>query len=291
MGVRLANLDGAAQLITDPGRIDIAKRSSGSLPGDPMELLGRMDELSDWASSIDLADVDGPIVTGSLGPPVPRPSKTFGVGLNYRAHAAEADMAAPSVPLIFTKFPSSLTGPESDVVLPSHFTDWEVELVVVIGRRGRYIDADSALDHVAGFTIGQDISERRVQMATKPPQFSMGKSFDTFAPIGPAVVTLDLLEHPEDLAIGCEVAGETMQAARTADLVFDVPTLIAYLSTICTLEVGDLIFSGTPEGVGAARKPPRFLADGEVLTSTIEGLGSMSNRCVNSPHFDAGSVR
>ena len=215
-----------------------------------------------------------------------RPQKIFGIGLNYRAHGAEAGMELPESPLVFTKFPSALCGPTSDIRLPSGRTDWEVELVVVIGTSGSNISADTAMDHVAGYSVGQDISERRVQLSGKPPQFNLGKSFDTFAPVSP-MVTLDAFDAPHDLEIWCEVAGERMQQGRTSDLIFDVPTLVSYLSSICTLQPGDLIFTGTPDGVGAARKPPRYLQDGEEIVSCIEGIPQMRNRCVKVPsNFD-----
>jgi 2-keto-4-pentenoate hydratase/2-oxohepta-3-ene-1,7-dioic acid hydratase in catechol pathway len=189
-------------------------------------------------------------------------------------------MDVPETPVVFTKFPSCLVGPRADVALSSGFVDWEVELVVVIGRRGRRIPERHALDHVAGFCVGQDISDRRVQFAGKRPQFSMGKSFDSFGPIGPALVSLDVFPDPGDLALKCDVAGERMQEARTSDMIFPVPELIAYLSSVCTLEPGDLIFTGTPSGVGSTRNPRRYLAVGDEIVSSIEHIGAMVNRCV-----------
>jgi len=155
-----------------------------------------------------------------------------------------------------------------------------VELVVVIGRRGKNITECDALAHVAGYCVGQDISDRRLQFADKPPQFSMGKSLDTFGPLGPALVSLDEVRDPNDLALTCDVGGERMQDARTSDMIFGVPALIAFLSSLCTLEPGDLIFTGTPSGVGSTRTPRRYLAAGEEIVSTIEGLGTLRNRCV-----------
>jgi 2-keto-4-pentenoate hydratase/2-oxohepta-3-ene-1,7-dioic acid hydratase in catechol pathway len=204
----------------------------------------------------------------------------FGVGLNYRSHAEESNMELPPSPAVFTKFPSCLAGPAAEVRLPSQFVDYEAELVVVIGRGGMHIGEDAALDHVAGYCAGQDYSERMVQLAVKPPQFSMGKSYPAFGPIGPAVVSLDEIADPNDIALSCDVSGERRQDARTNDLIFSVPELVAYLSGICELRPGDLIFTGTPAGVGMGHQPAKFLVDGDVVVTTIEGVGVLTNRCV-----------
>jgi 2-keto-4-pentenoate hydratase/2-oxohepta-3-ene-1,7-dioic acid hydratase in catechol pathway len=203
----------------------------------------------------------------------------FGIGLNYRAHAAEAGLQLPDRIAVFTKFPTCITGPFADVVLPSPMVDWEVELVVVIGARAHRVSESAAWSHVAGLTIGQDVSERVVQWSGGG-QFSMGKSFPTFGPMGPCLVTPDEFAKPDDLALSCSVEGEVMQDSRTSDMVFTVPQIIAELSAILPLLPGDVIFTGTPQGIGAARKPARFLKPGEVVTSTIEGIGTMRNRCV-----------
>jgi 2-keto-4-pentenoate hydratase/2-oxohepta-3-ene-1,7-dioic acid hydratase in catechol pathway len=181
---------------------------------------------------------------------------------------------------VFTKFPSCLAGPRAEVVLSSDRVDWEVELVVVIGRGGRRIPEGRAREHVAGYCVGQDISDRGVQFAGRPPQFSMGKSFDTFGPIGPAIVSLDAFADPDDLALTCDVSGKRVQEARTSDMIFSVPALVSRLSAVCTLAPGDLIFTGTPSGIGAMRKPPRFLAHEDEIVSTIEGIGTLVNRCI-----------
>jgi len=182
--------------------------------------------------------------------------------------------------MVFTKFPSCLVGPRADVALSSATVDWEVELVVVMGRRARRVPAEQALGYIAGYCVGQDVSDRRLQFADKPPQFSLGKSLDTFGPCGPAIVTLDALRDPNDLAIRCDIDGVVMQDGRTSDMIFSVPELIAFLSARLPLEAGDLIFTGTPAGVGSTRSPRRYLQPGEVVTSSIEGLGSLVNRCV-----------
>ena len=279
MTVRLANHAGRAAVVVGDRLVDVATRSSG-LPADPMAALARWDAVKAWADGVEPEDDDPPVAPEALGPCVPRPAKVFGVALNYRQHAEETGATLPPQPSVFTKFPSCLAGPAADVVLPSDFVDWEVELVVVIGRGGSRIDAGKAFDHVAGYCVGQDFSERRVQMGDGTrPQFSLGKSYDTFGPIGPAVVSLDGFSDPNDLALRCEIDGEVVQDSRTSDLIFAVPELVEYLSDICTLEVGDLIFTGTPSGVGVARRPPRFLQPGQVVTSTIEGIGTLRNRC------------
>jgi 2-keto-4-pentenoate hydratase/2-oxohepta-3-ene-1,7-dioic acid hydratase in catechol pathway len=211
---------------------------------------------------------------------VPRPAKVFGIGLNYKSHANESNMELPPAPLTFTKFPSCLVGPTDDVVLSGDVVDWEVELVVVIGEGGRHISREAAWSHVAGITLGQDISDRVVQTAGKPPQFSLGKSFDTYGPIGPVLVSVDSFANPDDIGLWCDVSGERMQDARSSDLIFDVPYLVSYLSSICTLESGDMIFTGTPDGVGMARG--RLLKDGDVIDSGAEVIGALRNRCVKN---------
>ena len=211
---------------------------------------------------------------------VPRPRSLFAIGLNYRDHAQEASLDIPKAPMVFTKFPSCLAGPTADIPLTSNRVDWETELVVVIGRAGKRVAARDALSHVAGYTIGQDISDRRQQFSDKPPQFCLGKSAAAFGPIGPAVVTLDGFSNPLDLAISCDIGNERMQASRTANMIFNVPELIEFLSRWCELAPGDLIFTGTPSGVGSVREPRRYLQPGEVITTRIEGIGEMRNRCV-----------
>jgi 2-keto-4-pentenoate hydratase/2-oxohepta-3-ene-1,7-dioic acid hydratase in catechol pathway len=206
----------------------------------------------------------------------------IGIGVNYRAHAQEAAMELPNQPMVFTKFPSCLVGPRADIVLSSGTVDWEVELVVVMGRRAHRVPAERALAHVAGYCVGQDVSDRRLQFADKPPQFSLGKSLDTFGPLGPALVMLDAVRDPNDLAIRCDIDGVVMQDGRTSDMIFSVPELIAFLSARLPLDPGDLIFTGTPAGVGSTRNPRRYLRAGEVVTSTIEGLGTLVNRCVEA---------
>ena len=183
------------------------------------------------------------------------------------------------------KFPSCITGPNATVELPSTSVDWEVELVVAIGRLAHRVSEDAAYDHVAGFMVGQDLSERVVQLAGPVPQFSLGKSYPGFAPLGPALTTVDELDHPDDLALGCRLGNEVLQDGRTRDLMFNVPELVSRLSQVCPLLPGDIIFTGTPSGVGNARDPKRFIPPGAVLTSTIEGLGELRNDFVAGPGY------
>ena len=264
---------------------DVDRASGGRLPADPMALFARMEELDELDAGLGSsgAEPTRAVALDDLGAPVPRPSKVIGIGLNYRAHAAETGAELPAQPLVFSKFASCIGGPGSPIVLPSGTTDWEVELVVVIGRGGRHIPEDRALAHVAGYCIGQDVSERVVQYSGKPPQFDLGKSYDSFGPIGPAVVSLAGVADPLDLAISCEINGEIVQASRTDDMIFAVPEVVAHLSSVCTLEPGDVVFTGTPAGVGVARTPPRFLAPGDEVVSRVEDLGEMRNRCEAAP--------
>lgn len=283
MPIRVANRHGRAVLLVDGGIVDVDQASGGAFGPDPMSVLAHWDAFCDWAAGTSLQATEG-LDEAELAACVPRPGSVFAIGLNYRAHAEEAGLAPPNRPMVFTKFPSCLAGPRSDIYLFSDRVDWEVELVVVIGRPGVRIAEDVALDYVAGYCVGQDISDRRLQFNDKPPQFSLGKSRETFGPIGPAIVSLDSFADPNDLQITCEVAGERMQDSRTTDMIFAVPELVSYLSGVCQLQPGDLIFTGTPRGVGAVREPRRYLQVGETIVSTIEDVGSLVNRCVIPPY-------
>lgn len=277
MAFRLATVNDRAVLIAGDGVFDLERHGSGRFSSDPMQAIARHAELHEVTAALG-GTPDAKLGEVELGVCVPRPQKVFGIGLNYRSHAEESGMEIPQTPLVFTKFPSCLTGPTGDVVVWGPTTDWEAELVVVIGRRGRDVAREDAWQAVAGLTCGQDVSERMTQFLTKPPHFDLGKSFDTFGPIGPAVVSTGQLANPGDLAISCDVNGTRRQEARTSDLIFDVPALVSYLSSICTLEPGDLIFTGTPSGIGATTRT--FLQPGDTVTTTIEGIGTMVNRCV-----------
>ena len=278
--MKLANLDGRAAIITDAGATDVATASAGRFGPDLTSVYDRWAAFREWAASADTSQA-APLDPPQLRSPVPEPRQVFAIGLNYRQHAAESGMQPPAIPATFTKFPACITGPYDDVVLPSEMVDWEIELVVVIGERAVKVAEADAWAHIAGYTVGQDLSERRVQMAAGA-QFSLGKSYTGFAPTGPWLVTLDEFADPANLELGCSIDGEVMQHSRTDELIFSVPRLIAELSAVLPLLPGDIIFTGTPSGVGAARKPPRFLEPGQVLESWVEGIGSIRNRMVAS---------
>lgn len=277
--MRIANLAGRLVLVTaEETAVDVETASDGRFGPDPMSAFADWDLLREWAATVDAAGAR--FDRGELGPPVPRPPQIFAIGVNYREHAEEAGYPPDSLPVTFTKFASSLAGPEATVVLPEGNVDWEVELVVAIGLGGHGIGRDDAWEHVAGLTVGQDLSERLAQMTGQRPQFSLAKSHPGFSPTGPWLVTPDELADPADLAISCALDGETLQDSRTSRLIYDIPELIARLSAIVTLLPGDIIFTGTPSGVGNARSPKRFLQPGEVLTSAIEGVGEITTRFI-----------
>lgn len=212
--------------------------------------------------------------------PVTKPGKILCVGLNYRDHAIESGMEIPKVPTVFVKLPNAITGPGAEVVLPamSEQPDYEAELAAVIGKRARNARAEDWEEYVLGYTILNDVSARDVQLAT--PQWVLGKSFDTFCPMGPAIVTTDELRDPHALDIQLAIDGETLQHSNTRELIFKLPELIAYLSSIIPLEPGDILSTGTPAGVGLGRTPKRWLKPGEEMVITIEGIGQLKNRTV-----------
>ncbi|GAA2012414.1 fumarylacetoacetate hydrolase family protein [Nakamurella flavida] len=279
--MRIATIRGRLALLGTDGPVDVAEASDGRFGPDPQSVFADWPAFREWAGT-----ARGQVLTHTpeeVGPPVPRPPQVFAIGLNYVRHAHESGLPVPTTPLVFTKFPSAITGPSGEITLSGDTVDWEVELVVVIGREARDVDEAHAWDHVAGLTAGQDLSDRTVQNAGSPPQFSMGKSFRGFAPIGPVLVTVDEFTDPDDLRVSTVVDGVTRQDSRTSDLVFTIPQLIARLSAAVTLLPGDLIFTGTPEGVGLGMKPPVYLRAGQVLETTIEGIGTMRHTLVDRP--------
>lgn len=215
----------------------------------------------------------------TLVAPVPNPRKVICVGLNYADHARESGASPPPEPVIFNKFPTAIIGPNDVIRLPreSQNVDYEAELVVVIGKPGRRIPEHEAMDYVAGYMCGNDVSARDWQMKKPGGQWLLGKSFDSFAPIGPYLVTQDEIMNPHQLTVRLILNGQVMQQSNTNQFIFTVPQLIAYVSQVCTLEVGDLLFTGTPGGVGFARKPPVFLKDGDVVEVEIESVGKLTN--------------
>jgi 2-keto-4-pentenoate hydratase/2-oxohepta-3-ene-1,7-dioic acid hydratase in catechol pathway len=280
--MRIANVAGRLCLIADGGIIDVEKASDGRFGAAPELIYPRWEEFAAWAAAAVLPEPSELVHTELLGPPSPKPSQILAIGLNYREHAAESGFARPDAhPPVFTKFASSLAGPYGEVQLPAGgHTDWEVELVAVIGRTAFRVDRASAWECVAGLTVGQDLSERVLQLAATPPQFSLGKSYPGFGPTGPWLVTVDEFADPDDLRLGCAVNGEPVQDGRTGDLIFAVPELIAQLSAVMPLLPGDLIFTGTPSGVGMGRSPQRFLSAGDELVSYVSGIGGLRQRFI-----------
>lgn len=278
--MRIANLAGRAVLVSEGGAVDVATASDGRFGPDPQALFDDWAAFAEWASTVPDAAAAASVTFDAtdLGAPVPRPRQVFAIGLNYAEHAAEAGYPPDSMPVTFTKFPSSIVGPDHVVELPEGHVDWEVELVVVIGKAAHKVDRESAWDHVAGLTVGQDLSERITQLQGAAPQFSLGKSFPGFGPTGPWLVTTDEFADRDDLGISCSLSGEGMQSSRTSMMLYDVPELIVRLSAVCPLLPGDIIFSGTPSGIGNRRTPPRFIGPDDVLVSEIEGIGTLTTR-------------
>ena len=269
------------KLITFRHREDVR---SGLLEGKTIRPLAATtgdDALALIASGDAEPKLDGatiPLNDITLLAPLLHPPRIFGIGLNYREHAAESKMAVQAVPTVFMKLPSSICGPDADVVLPMNATqtDYEAELAVVIGKPGFRIKPEDWEQHVFGYTIVNDVSARDVQLATS--QWTLGKSFPTFTPMGPVIVTRDEIADPHALSIRLTLSGEVMQNANTRDLIFRIPELIAYISSIVPLEAGDVISTGTPPGVGLGRSPQRWLRDGEEMVIEIEGIGILRNR-------------
>ncbi|MEE9361471.1 MAG: fumarylacetoacetate hydrolase family protein [Cellulophaga sp.] len=215
-----------------------------------------------------------------LGSPLCRPSKIVCVGLNYAKHAAESGMAIPSEPVLFFKATSAIVGPNDDLIIPkgSEKTDWEVELAVVIGKKASYVSEENALDHVAGYVLHNDYSERAYQLE-KEGQWVKGKSCDTFAPLGPFIATVDEIEDPNNLNLWLKLNGEKMQDSSTSDFVFNIQQVVSYISQFMTLLPGDIISTGTPFGVGLGLDPQRYLKPGDVVELGIEGLGMSKQEC------------
>ena len=275
--MRIANLAGRLVLLTPGGAVDVERVSGQRFSADPHAVYSRWDEFTAWAGDLTSPEAEAFDEAG-LRAPSPAPAQVFGVGLNYRDHAAEAGLALPDSPTVFTKFRGCLTGPAGEIALTGSTVDWEAELVAVIGREARNVPVERGWDHVAGLTVGQDLSDRTRQLAGPVPQFNLGKSAPGFGPTGPWLVTPDEFADPDNLELGCAVNGESVQKSRTSELIFPVPELIARLSAILPLLPGDLVFTGTPAGVGNARSPQRFLAAGDELVTTIEGIGTMRHR-------------
>jgi 2-keto-4-pentenoate hydratase/2-oxohepta-3-ene-1,7-dioic acid hydratase in catechol pathway len=280
MTFKFACRNGRAQLVVGPhnNTVDLETASGGRFTSEPIDAFRRWDEVRGFASSC--TDPGVPCTVDELNAPSPWPSQVFGIGLNYRKHAEETGATIPTSPLTFTKFPSSVGNPNAEIPVVTATVDWEVELVVVMKGGGRDISEADAWDHVAGVCVGQDISDRGLQMATTPPQFNLGKSRRNYSPFGPWLVDAKDLGNRDAMEVVCTLNGNEVQRETTDDLIFNVPQIISYLSGIVQMLPGDVIFTGTPGGVGAARKPPVFLRTGDVLESRLTGISHIVNRCV-----------
>lgn len=278
MAFTFANHAGRAVLVDGDNFHDLEALSGGTVPSDPAAALAHGDKLHDLQKKTAGRTPEGTVDAAKLGAPSPTPQKVFGIGLNYKTHAAESNMEVPDNPVVFAKFSSCICAPNSNIELRSDRVDYEGEIVVIIGTPGKDISQADAWNHVFAITAGQDVSDRPVQMASKPPHFDLGKSFDTFGPVGPVAVSPDVLPDRDKIAIKCLVNGEERQNDTSANLIFGIPFLIEYLSHITTLNTGDVIFTGTPAGVGAAQK--KLLRDGDVVTTIVDGVGTMTNKCV-----------
>ena len=281
---RLGCVDGRAVFVTTSltGYIDIEKASGGKLSSDPMACFERWSEVCNAAANLSQSDEASAtaLEVNKLECPVPKPRQIFAIGINYKAHAAEMNNPLPKEPLVFTKFQSSLNSPNGALNLVGEKCDFEAELVAVMAKGGRNIPASEAWGQVAGLCVGQDVSDRALQYANTPPQFSLGKSRAGFTPIGPWITDAATLATRGNLEMSCRVSGEVMQHTQTDDMIFEIPEIISYLSSICELFPGDVIYTGTPSGVGAGRTPQRFLHAGDVIETTIKDLGTLVNKCI-----------
>jgi 2-keto-4-pentenoate hydratase/2-oxohepta-3-ene-1,7-dioic acid hydratase in catechol pathway len=285
--MRLATIEAGGRLRaaawTGEAYVDLQATDSG-LPGSVRGLLDQGKSILSAASQAARRPnaVKLPATQVKMRAPILDPPKIICLGLNYRDHAAESGSPIPKEPILFSKYATAIIGPEQPIVLPpvSQEVDYEAELVIVVGRRGKNIPVSAAADYVAGYTIGHDVSARDWQLKKDGKQWMVGKTFDTFAPIGPYLVTADEIPDPHNLPIRLRLNGRTMQDSNTNQMVFKVGDVLAYLSQVFTLEPGDLIFTGTPPGVGFARNPPVFLKGGDIVEVEIEGLGVLRNPVV-----------
>ena len=283
MPFTFANINDRSALVQGKAFFDLSTITNGAVSSDPMKAIQNSDLLHHYATQLDDYESSGLIEEAIVCAPIPRPRNSFGVGLNYQLHVEEAASKTPNTPMVFTKFPSCISGPTDDVIMRSDECDYEGELLVVIGKDGKDIAKEEAWSHILGLSVGQDFSDRGVQYKDHPAQFNLGKSFDTFGPTGPHLVSTDSFADPNDLEIVTTVNGDVRQRDRTSNMIFDIPTLISYISSITSLAVGDIIFSGTPEGVGF--RNGSFLKDGDIVETTIEGIGTMRNRCVRGTNY------
>lgn len=280
--MKVAVVNSRTSLVVGDRLVDAERASGGAVPADPAAMFAAWPALLAAAARIaqDGAPADAPLLDhGTLERPVPVPRQAFGIGLNYADHAGESAMALPDNPLVFPKFSSCIAGPNDPVATRSVALDWEAELVVVIGTDCYEVDAADALSVIAGYTVGQDLSDRVVQFeGGANAQFGLGKSAPGFGPVGPWVVSADELGPADRLDIRCDVDGVTKQDSNTKHLIFDVPALVQYLSHRVRLHAGDLIFTGTPAGVGMGREPREVLRPGSRVDTTITGIGTLTTR-------------
>ncbi|MEV0948692.1 fumarylacetoacetate hydrolase family protein [Rhodococcus sp. NPDC049939] len=265
--MRIASVGGRIKLVRDNALVDVHKASDGRFGPTAADVFEQWAQFRDWAAH-DTTEGDTPLNESEAEAPVPPRPQVFGIGLNYREHQIESGLPAPEVPLVFTKFPTSITNALTEIRLPTDQVDWEVEVAIVMGARAHNVSRSDAWSYVAGVTAAQDFSARDVQMRpARTPQFNLGKSFPGFTPLGPLLVTPDEFDDPNDITLSCDINGVTMQSSSTSDLIFDVGQLIEYLSGIVILLPGDVILTGTPSGVGLGQTPKRFLtADDEVVS-------------------------
>lgn len=283
---------GYALLLATRGAADFQARADRELPADMRGFLDLWDHSLPLAKEVlafarSVQSTGGPLAQAMVHPlqavrlraPVLNPRKIICLGLNYRDHAQESKAEIPTDPILFSKYATAIIGPEDPVLLPgvSKEVDYEAELAFIMARRGRHISKTQALDYVAGYTAFHDVSARDYQIRKPGGQWMSGKTFDTFAPMGPALVTKEDIPDPHVLDIKCTVSGEVLQSSNTKHLIFSIPDIVAYCSHIFTLEPGDVIATGTPGGVGFARKPPRFLQDGDVAVIEIQRIGALRN--------------
>ena len=283
MPFTFANINNRSALVQGEAFFDLSTITNGDVSSDPMKAIQNSDLLHHYATQLDDYESSGLIAEANVSAPIPQPRNSFGVGLNYQLHVEEAASKTPNTPMVFTKFPSRICGPTDAVIMRSDECDYEGEFLVVIGKDGKDIPDEEAWSHVLGLSVGQDFSDRGIQYKDQPAQFNLGKSFDTFGPTGPYLVSTDSFADPNDLQIVTTVNGEVRQNDRTSNMIFDIPTLISYISSITSLAAADIIFSGTPEGVGF--RNGSFLKDGDIVETTIEGIGTMRNRCVRGTDY------
>ena len=287
--MRLANLAGRAVLLRDGKALDVERASGGRFGPDPMSPWQDWAAFRDWAADADYSAAEE-YDEADLGAPVPAPRQVFAIGLNYKDHADEAGLQYPEHLVVFTKYQSSLAGPTAEVPVAGERVDYEAELVVAVGQQIHDVDEQEALEAVAGYSVGQDFSEREVQTRPPAPQFSLGKSYPAFGPFGPAIVSPEEAGDAGNLPIRCVIEGPTAhgrsngngtwtaQDGNTKDMIFPVPRILSDLSKIVTLYPGDIVFTGTPAGVGMPQGVA--LQPGDVVTTTIDGLGSLRNAMV-----------